>query len=103
VGPEIWVGVPPKRVAKKLKNMAPYRPALGPIPELTPKARASGKATMPAVIPPRASPLKLVKKFFKTIRLSNSLNNDLRCKQLKNRYFRGRMNGVCIMRIIKGL
>jgi hypothetical protein len=58
VGPEICVLVPPKRAAKKLINMAPYRPALGPNPELTPKARASGKATIPAVIPPIRSPRK---------------------------------------------
>jgi len=64
VGPEIWVLVPPNKAAKKLMNMAPYKPALGPIPELTPKAKAKGKATMPAVMPPNKSPLKFEKKFF---------------------------------------
>jgi hypothetical protein len=39
-------------------KIAPYNPALGPNPELTPKARAKGRATMPAVIPPNKSPLK---------------------------------------------
>ena len=50
--------------------MAPYSPALGPRPEETPKANARGKATIPAVIPPKASPLILEKKvFIKTINL----------------------------------
>ena len=48
--------------------MAPYSPALGPRPELTPKARASGSATIPAVRPPKRSPRKCEKskenKFF---------------------------------------
>jgi len=61
VGPDIWVFVPPKRAAKKLINIAPYNPALGPSPELTPKASAKGKATIPAVIPPNKSPLKCEK------------------------------------------
>jgi hypothetical protein len=64
VGPEIWVGVPPKRAAKKPMKIAPYRPALAPRPELTPKARANGSATMPAVTPPKRSPRKWAKKFF---------------------------------------
>jgi hypothetical protein len=64
VGPEICVLVPPKRAAKKLIKMAPYKPALGPKPEETPKANASGKATIPAVIPPKASPLKFENNFF---------------------------------------
>jgi hypothetical protein len=45
-------------------KMAPYNPALGPIPELTPKARAKGRATIPAVIPPKKSPLRFEKKCF---------------------------------------
>ena len=53
VGPDIWVDVPPNSAAKKLKKIAPYSPALGPKPELTPKARARGKATIPAVKPPK--------------------------------------------------
>jgi hypothetical protein len=56
--------VPPKSAAKKLINIAPYNPALGPSPELTPKASASGRATIPAVIPPKRSPLKFEKRFF---------------------------------------
>jgi len=59
VGPDIWVGVPPKKAAKKLIKIAPYKPALGPNPELNPNASASGRATIPAVIPPKKSPLKL--------------------------------------------
>ena len=66
VGPDICVFVPPKSAAKKLTKIAPYKPALGPNPELTPKASANGKATIPAVIPPNKSPLKCLKsnKFF---------------------------------------
>ena len=61
VGPDIWVLVPPKSAAKKLINIAPYKPALGPSPELTPNANANGNATIPAVIPPKRSPLKCLK------------------------------------------
>ena len=61
VGPEIWVSVPPKKAAKKLTKIAPYRPALGPNPELTPNASAKGRATIPAVSPPKKSPLKFEK------------------------------------------
>ena len=57
VGPEIWVFVPPSNAAKKLKNIAPYKPASGPNPEDTPNAKASGSATIPAVKPPKTSPL----------------------------------------------
>jgi hypothetical protein len=64
VGPEICVAVPPKRAAKKLIKIAPYNPALGPKPELTPNASARGRATMPAVIPPKRSPLRFENKFF---------------------------------------
>ena len=64
VGPEICVGVPPKKAAKKLIKIAPYKPALGPKPDDTPNANASGKATIPAVIPPKASPFKFAKNFF---------------------------------------
>ena len=64
VGPDIWVGVPPKKAAKKLIKIAPYRPALGPNPELKPNASASGRATIPAVIPPKKSPLKFEKSNF---------------------------------------
>ena len=64
VGPDICVLVPPKKAAKKPRNIAPYKPALGPKPEETPKARANGSATIPAVIPPNASPLIFEKRFF---------------------------------------
>jgi hypothetical protein len=64
VGPEICVLVPPKSAAKKLIKIAPYKPALGPKPEETPKAKASGKATIPAVTPPKASPLIFENNFF---------------------------------------
>ena len=64
VGPDICVFVPPKRAAKKAINMAPYKPALGPNPELTPKANARGSATIRAVTPPNKSPLRLLNKFF---------------------------------------
>jgi hypothetical protein len=56
--------VPPNRAAKKLKKMAPYNPAVGPNPELTPNAKANGSATIPAVIPPKRSPFTLLKMFF---------------------------------------
>lgn len=64
VGPEIWVLVPPKRAAKKLKKIAPYRPAVGPKPEDTPKAKARGRAIIPAVIPPKTSPFKCENNLF---------------------------------------
>jgi len=59
VGPEICVLVPPKSEAKNPIKMAPYNPASGPRPDCTPKAKASGSATIPAVIPPNRFPLKL--------------------------------------------
>lgn len=52
VGPETWAGVPPERAAKKLTKMVPYKPAIGPTPEATPMAMASGSATTAAVSPP---------------------------------------------------
>jgi hypothetical protein len=64
VGPEICVLVPPKSAAKKLIKIAPYNPALGPNPDETPKASAKGSATIPAVNPPKKSPLKLEKRDF---------------------------------------
>jgi hypothetical protein len=69
VGPDIWVGVPPKRAAKKLIKMAPYRPALGPNPELTPKARARGRATIPAVTPPKRFPFIFENWCFNDVRI----------------------------------
>jgi hypothetical protein len=65
--------VPPNKAAKKLIKIAPYNPALGPRPELTPKAKANGSATIPAVTPPKRSPLKLEKIFF--IALTINLND----------------------------
>ena len=59
VGPEICKGVPPKSEAKKPKTMAPISPAVGPSPEATPNARASGSATMADVKPPKKSNFKL--------------------------------------------
>jgi len=41
VGPDTCAGVPPKTAAKKPTIIAPYNPANGPAPEVTPKA--SGK------------------------------------------------------------
>jgi len=64
VGPEICVFVPPKRAAKKLKNKAPYRPAEAPSPEETPNANAKGRATIPAVNPPKKSPRICLNIFF---------------------------------------
>ena len=64
VGPEICVEVPPNSAAKKLMKIAPYKPALGPNPEATPKANANGRATIPAVIPPKRSPRRLEKRCF---------------------------------------
>lgn len=64
VGPEICVLVPPNKAAKKLKKIAPYKPAVGPKPEDTPKASAKGKAMIPAVIPPKRSPLKCENNLF---------------------------------------
>ncbi len=46
VGPDICVLVPPKNAPKKPKKIAPYKPAVGPKPEETPKARASGNADL---------------------------------------------------------
>jgi len=56
VGPDTWALVPPKTAAKKPTAIAPYRPAIAPIPEVTPKASARGRATTAAVIPPKMSP-----------------------------------------------
>jgi hypothetical protein len=64
VGPEICVDVPPNSAAKKLIKIAPYKPALGPSPDATPKAKARGRATTPAVIPPKRSPRIFENKFF---------------------------------------
>ncbi len=60
-----------KDAAKKLTNMAPYNPAVGPNPEDTPKANANGNATIPAVIPPKASPRMFENKFFIKMKLNS--------------------------------
>ena len=59
VGPEIWDLVPPKTAAKKPTAMAPYRPAMAPRPDATPKARATGSPTTAAVTPPKTSPRRV--------------------------------------------
>ena len=56
VGPEIWERVPPNTAAKKPTAMAPCNPATAPIPEATPRARATGSATTVEVSPPNRSP-----------------------------------------------
>ena len=68
VGPLICECVPPNRAAKKPSRVAPTKPARAPI-ELAagssmppkaciPNASANGKATIPAVMPPKISPFK---------------------------------------------
>ena len=70
VGPLICEGVPPNKEAKKPIIIAPVNPAKAPIAPIfgtsstliTPKAwipnaKAKGNATIPAVIPPKTSPL----------------------------------------------
>ena len=67
VGPLIWLWVPPNNAAKKPSKVAPISPlrapmelAIGesiPLNACMPNARAKGNATMPAVMPPKMSPL----------------------------------------------
>ncbi|MCY1376499.1 hypothetical protein D9M69_639920 [compost metagenome] len=57
VGPLICGWVEQNSEAKKPIKMAPIRPAPAPRPDCSPKASASGRATIPAVIPPKKSPL----------------------------------------------
>ena len=59
VGPEIWDLVPPNTAAKKPTAIAPWRPATAPMPEATPSARATGRATTVAVNAPNRSPRKV--------------------------------------------
>ena len=61
VGPDICVEVPPNKAAKKAMNAAPKSPADAPSPDCSPKAKANGRATTPAVSPPNKSPLKCLK------------------------------------------
>jgi hypothetical protein len=56
VGPETCTSDPPKTAATRPATIAVMSPASAPAPELTPKARASGSATMPTVIPATRSP-----------------------------------------------
>ena len=71
VGPLIWEGVPPNSEAKKPSIIAPVKPAKAPTAPMLPtsstlitpnawipKAKANGKATIPAVNPPKISPFK---------------------------------------------
>ena len=63
VGPDIWVGASEKSCEKLIK-IAPYKPALGPNPELKPNASASGKQLYHSYI--KKSPLKFEKSNFNT-------------------------------------
>ncbi len=68
VGPLICDGVPPNSAAKKPSSVAPTRPdnapmlaadgSLMPPKACMPNAKASGKATIPAVMPPVMSPFR---------------------------------------------
>lgn len=62
VGPETCVLVPPKSDPKKPIKIAPYDPAIAPIPDCTPKASAKGSAATPAVKPPNTSPFIFLNK-----------------------------------------
>jgi hypothetical protein len=55
VGPETWTFDPPKIAARKPATIAVTSPCSAVSPELTPKPRASGRATMPTVTPARTS------------------------------------------------
>ena len=61
VGPLACVAVPPKIAANIPNAIAPYKPAIAPKPDCTPKAHANGKATTPATSPPVKSPFKYLK------------------------------------------
>ena len=56
-GPDICWFVPPNIEANKPVIMAQYIPALAPAPDVTPKAKAKGSATMVEVSAPKISPL----------------------------------------------
>ena len=47
VGPLTWTRLPPNTAARAPATIAVISPAPAPIPELTPKPRASGSATRP--------------------------------------------------------
>ena len=55
VGPETWTLDPPMTAATSPATTAVMSPASAPTPELTPKARARGSATMPTVMPANKS------------------------------------------------
>ncbi|MCY1232670.1 hypothetical protein D9M72_451760 [compost metagenome] len=59
VGPETWILEPPKTAATMPAITAVISPLAAPAPELTPKARASGRATMPTVTPAMRSPFQV--------------------------------------------
>ncbi len=63
VGPLICEGVPPNTAAKNPRKIAPYNPAAAPRPDCRPNASASGRATIPAVNPPKKSPFVILKFF----------------------------------------
>ena len=51
VGPPICTVVPPKKAIIKPAIIAVVNPCSGPTPEAIAKAMASGKATIPTIIP----------------------------------------------------
>ncbi len=55
VGPEIWNEAPPRAPMMNPARIAVIRPLAASKPELTPKARASGRATAVTVSPARMS------------------------------------------------
>ena len=59
VGPETWMLEPPKTAATMPAITAVISPLAAPAPELTPKASASGRATMPTVTPAMRSPFQV--------------------------------------------
>ena len=65
VGPEIWKRVPPNTEAKKPTAITPYRPAAAPRPDATPKASDTGSATTAEVRPPKMSPRRVRRSYFR--------------------------------------
>ena len=57
VGPLTCKLLPPKNAANNPATIAVIRPGPAPIPEVRPKASASGRATMATVIPASTSRL----------------------------------------------
>ena len=58
-GELICVSVPPNTTAINPRIIAVYIPAMGPNPVATPYAKATGRVTIPAEIPPNKSCRKL--------------------------------------------